>query len=397
MPYKSTLDKPRLDILLYAHDGRGLGHASRGVAIGMALRRLYPGLKVLFVTGCKQTTSLIGPSPLEWMKLPSYETKIIEGSATGVLGNTNIKNCYLGPARAKIIESIIVNFKPRCVLVDHEPLGKREELLPSLKLTKGTNTDWILGVRGVIGKVATVWSESARKTFKKYYRSLLWYGDEGVLGVGAPEMIGEYFATNPIVTGYISRFLEMKQWRHYSSEVYAGTIAVPWLSEVSLTFLESLYRVLLEVGDRYGKWKIFSDLNKLANEANNIKLQFENLSCCVLENISDHYFATLANSRVAIIYGGYNSITDILAAGIPAVVIVRSMNDKEQEEHVQKIIKAKDSLIHAINETEIGWQMLYEALERRLELKVGLDREVKLDGSEVAARTIVEMLTNSST
>ena len=50
----------RLDVLIYAHDGRGLGHASRSIGVGMALRRLYPELKVLFVSGCSLSQELIG-------------------------------------------------------------------------------------------------------------------------------------------------------------------------------------------------------------------------------------------------------------------------------------------------------------------------------------------------
>jgi len=51
------MDNQRLDILLYGHDGRGLGHVSRSVAIGLALRRLYPHLKICVITGCRQTGS----------------------------------------------------------------------------------------------------------------------------------------------------------------------------------------------------------------------------------------------------------------------------------------------------------------------------------------------------
>ena len=72
-----SLSSPRLDLLIYAHDGRGLGHASRGVAVGAAVRRLFPELKVLLLSGCRQTGALIGPIPLDWIKLPAYEKVIV--------------------------------------------------------------------------------------------------------------------------------------------------------------------------------------------------------------------------------------------------------------------------------------------------------------------------------
>jgi predicted glycosyltransferase len=392
MVYSSTLDKSRLDILIYSHDGRGLGHVSRGVTLGMSLRRLFPELRVLFLSGFRQTAMLIGSCPLEWIKLPSYETSIIDGSPRGRRGDINIKNCYLGPARANIIESIIFNFKPRCILVDHEPRGKREELLPSLRLTKGTDTIWILGIRAVVGKVATIWSELSKNTFKDYYHSLLWYGDKRILGDEIPQAIGQYFDTKPISTGYVSRFLELRHWASYTSERFAGTIAVPWLSELSVRLLGNLHGALLEVGDHHGRWVIFTDLNRLEAEDQKIKLKFDDLSACKLENISDQYLASLANSKVAMIYGGYNSLTDIMAAGVPTVVIVREMNEKEQDEHVSNIIKAKPNLIYPMRESEVTQKKLVEALERQLSAEIEEDQEILLKGSEVSARKIVELL-----
>jgi predicted glycosyltransferase len=358
----------------------------------MALRRLFPQLKVLFVSGFKQTATLVGSCPLEWMKLPSYETQIIAGKSKGRLGNTNIKNCYLGPARASILESIITNFKPRCVLVDHDPPGKRDELLPSLRITKETDTIWILGIRAVVGEVAAIWSELSKKVFAEHYHCLLWYGDEKVLGNEILNTIGQYFSTKPIMTGYVSRFLEMKHWTPYNSGKYAGTIAVPWLSETSLTFLENLYKALSELGERYGRWKIFVDLKKLEAVGNNIKLQFNEIPYCSVENVSDRYLAALANSRVALIYGGYNSLTDIMAAKVPSVVIVRGMNDREQEEHVRKISQLKPNLIYVLKESEANWKTLAEGLEQQLNVEVELESEIMLNGAEVSAGKIVEPL-----
>ena len=175
-------DKSRLDILIYAQDGRGLGHVSRSAAIGMALRRLYPELKVLLLTGFKNTQMLLGACPLDWMKLPSYQTVIKKGRARGKIGDMNLKNCYLGPAREKFIESIIWEFRPRQILVDHLPLGRKDELSSSLSLSLDTDTRWVLGMRSISGDDNKLWSEESKKTFKKHYASLLWYGDMSILG-----------------------------------------------------------------------------------------------------------------------------------------------------------------------------------------------------------------------
>ena len=172
---------PRLDLLIYAHDGRGLGHVSRSIAVGAAVRRLFPKLKILLITGCKQTDSLIGPIPLDWIKLPSYTKKVMNGKPVGSVGYTNFKNSYLVRSRANLIQSIVEEYRPRCVLVDHEAPGKRSELVPAVKLE--SDTRWILDLRGIIGQVEDVWSDYATAIFKRHYSALFWYGDESVVGL----------------------------------------------------------------------------------------------------------------------------------------------------------------------------------------------------------------------
>jgi predicted glycosyltransferase len=143
--YSKKLDRSfskRLDVLIYAHDGRGLGHASRGIAIGIAIRRLFPKCKTLFVSGCKQTNALRGPAPLDWIKLPSYETTIIEGKVEGSDGDSNFYKSVLGELRTEMLASMVKIFKPRIALVDHAPSGRREELHRALEETKDTDTLW---------------------------------------------------------------------------------------------------------------------------------------------------------------------------------------------------------------------------------------------------------------
>jgi predicted glycosyltransferase len=111
-----------------------------------------------------------------------------------------------------------------------------------------------------------------------------------------------------------------------------------------------------------------------------------------LENVSDRYLSALANSRVALIYGGYNSLTDIMAAKVPSVVIVRDMNDREQEEHVRKISQLKPDLIYVLKESEAEWKTLAEGLEQQLNVGAGVESEIMLNGAEVAAAKIVEAL-----
>ena len=379
-----TRNDPRLDLLIYAHDGRGLGHASRGVAIGLAVRRLFPALKVLFVSGCKHTGALTGIAPLDWIKLPSYEKIVVDGAPRGRIGNTNLKNSYLVKSRTRLIRAIVGEYRPRCVLVDHEAAGKRDELLPAIGL--GTDTRWVLGLRAVIGNVADVWSATATATFKKHYTALLWYGDAAVLGPGPLQAIRHRYHVEPKPTGYISRLRELTHWEPPPAETdppLAGTIAVSWHTETSMQVLQNLRAALGRIGDRYGRWHVFADFGHPL---------FSDLPFCRVENLSARYLSAIANSRTAVVYGGYNSLADLLSVNIPAVVLLRDIADREQEHHVKKLAACSGASLQVLPEMEASPDHLQAALEKQLNSKPSQSCLADINGAETTAKIIAELI-----
>jgi len=379
-----AISDPRLDLLIYAHDGRGLGHASRGVAVGAAVRRLYPELKVLFLSGCRQTDALIGPVPLDWIKLPAYEKVIVRGAPQARVGKTNLKNSYLVKSRTRLIQAIMAEYRPRCVLVDHEAPGKRAELVPSIE--SAPDTSWILGLRGIIGRVEDVWSQEALAIFKKYYRALFWYGDESVLGQETLRDIETRYGVKPFSTGYVSRLKEILSRTEPAAKTdrpNAGTIAVSWNSPAATSVLTSLQQALARMGDRYGPWRIFT---------NSGKAFFKDLPFCRVEDLSPKYLSALLNSKTALIYGGYNSITDILSAEVPSLVLLRDVSDREQEDHLAKLTASGRTAMSVISETDVSADRLQAALEKLLHTPWPQKGRLNLDGAENAAKKIVEYL-----
>jgi predicted glycosyltransferase len=81
-----------------------------------------------------------------------------------------------------------------------------------------------------------------------------------------------------------------------------------------------------------------------------------------------------------------------MAAKVPSVVIVRGMNDREQEEHVRKISQLKPDLICVLKESEANWKTLVEGLEQQLNVAVAVGSEIMLNGAELAAAKLVETL-----
>ncbi|MEE9531238.1 MAG: hypothetical protein V3W52_09615 [Syntrophobacteria bacterium] len=372
--------------MIYAHDGRGLGHASRSIAIGLALRRLYPQCKTLFVSGCKQAAALIGNGTLDWIKLPSYSTTIVKGRAEGGYGHSNFYKSVLGQLRTEMLASIMKIFQPRIVLVDHAPTGKRNELFRALEVTRDVDTLWVLGLRGIIGDDKDVWSDAAIQCFKNYYDFILWYGDTQVMGDEYPDIIAQRFGVKPVETGYVSRLMESKHLIASEKDTLAGTISIPWGTEATWKFVKTIYGAIKGIGESHGPWRLFVDQEKKEM----IQDLFRNLPFCTVDEVSERYIPSLVKSRVAIVYAGYNSISDVLASRIPAVVLLRDLNDREQQTHVDSLLPFIKEYVTVLTESNTDTQSLQQALERQLHAPPWQDETLNMKGAELSALTLAE-------
>lgn len=382
---------PRLDVLLYAHDGRGLGHASRTIAIGAALRRLAPDLRVLFISGCRLSQELIGDAPLDWLKLPSYETVVEGGKSRGVRGKSNFTDGQLGRIRSEQILDAVKIYRPRLILADHSPQGKHKELLPALQ-AKG-DAHCVLGLRGIVGQVSQVKSALASSIFENHYTSLLWYGDSGVLGNEQLLEIQKYFKTSAVECGYVSGIRERSESLiSCSREKFACTVSVPWIGENTPAFLKHLYNVIAETGDGSGKWMLYLD-DSHPRSAEFYAL-FRQLSWCDIEKPGRRYGSSLRNSRCALIYGGYNSLVDVLSLSLPALVILRDMQDDEQQQHLLKLRHSTASSLAVLPE-ECSEEQLAHVLHN-LPHRTSSAAGINLDGAVNAAKHLLSLLGEGS-
>ena len=384
----------RLDILLYAHDGRGLGHASRTIAIGMALRRLYPQLRVLFVSGCRMSQELIDVAPLDWLKLPAYETEVVHGRSQGRDGLSGFTDQQLAELRTRSLAEIVALYRPRLALCDHSPQGKHRELQAALVEGGKIGTIWVLGIRAVGGGVEQVLSELARRLFAEYYQALLWYGDSDILGGQQLQQLAGIYGKKPVSCGYVSRLTELSHWCQPEPQgaKLAGTLAIPWLGEHSLSLLSALAKALAGIDRAAGDWQLFIDPAGDAARWQQIKALFADLPQCHVEPPSGRrYGQALLNSRIAMVYGGYNSLMDVLAAQLPALIVLRPMRDNEQEIHLEHLLTAVGSRFRLIREEEANVTVLQQALQAALQESVA-PVAINLDGAARAARFLAGLL-----
>lgn len=382
----------RLDILIYAHDGRGLGHVSRSLGIGMALRRLFPELKILFVSGSAFTLELLGGATLDWLKLPAYKTEVMGGVSKGVAGNSMFSDRELGELRSRDLCHIITQYRPKLVLVDHTPQGKHRELIQALEVAPD-DCHWVLGVRGVVGAVKQAKNATTREIYQRYYSDLLWYGDTGVLGKQHCQLLAQQYGVVPFECGYVSRlgeYLLCNGSKNIDSR-WACVVSVPWLGEKSLYFLQCLAEALMQIPADYGSWCLFVDAGDDDLDAHVTDL-FSDLEHCHLERPGRNYAKALMNAESALIYGGYNSLVDVLFAGLPALVVLRDMQDKEQQIHVHCLQEILAGALVSLPENNITAEKLQHLLVQNLNKTVYREKRAEVDGATRAAEYLYSKL-----
>lgn len=382
-------NRSRIDLLIYAHDGRGIGHISRSVAIGLATRRLFPNLKIAVLTGSPFAQMLVGTLPLEILKLPSYQVLVKSGESYGTISNMNIADEEIADLRSNLISGIVDQLKPRCILVDHLPLGKRNELEQTLS-DNSYDCLWILGLRAVLGRVSEYQHSSIRILAFKH---IFWYGDSDIIPNGSTfDHLSPQRRIHEL--GYVSRAFELEKWGAFKQpnvQRSGITISFSWLTKPTSVVLSKLADIAEYVGDKWGQWHVFLGKDYSDGKAEKEIQRLASIPHCSIEPFSDRYLINLSNSRLAIVSGGYNTLTDLIWAGIPSLILVRNTQDAEQIIHVGKL--ANLFCEHWIVKDEEGINKRYmEAIITDLYPKKISRISFNIKGSENAAVLISELL-----
>jgi predicted glycosyltransferase len=148
--------------LLYSHDGLGLGHVRRNLAIAKALSDVSADARILILTGAPEVERLGLPRHVSVAKLP-------------------------GPHRSdqKVLAAAVEIFRPEVLLVDHQPFGAGGELGPALELVRASGGQAILGLPDVLDDAEGVDLEWRRRglfeRIPEYFGRVLVYGQPDVL------------------------------------------------------------------------------------------------------------------------------------------------------------------------------------------------------------------------
>jgi predicted glycosyltransferase len=386
-------------IALYGHDTFGLGHLRRNLTLAHRLARDFPDAHLLALTGSSQAHAFALPPRFDFVKVPSV-TKAEDGAYRA--RSLDMSLAEVADFRSRLIDQTLSSFRPDILIVDHAPAGMAGELRVPLDHLRASqpHVGLVLGLRDVIdepGRVRTDWErEGLLDWMDRTYDRVLVYGARGV-GPSPDE-----YGLSPRLNGRV-RFTQYVLW----SEPCASPADLRALHAV-----EPNERLVLATigGGGDGERVLGALLDAWATlpppDATLLAVTGPLMSAeCVLElktralglprvrviEFEPDLPCLVHGADVVVSMGGYNSMTEILSARVPAVVVPRVTPRLEQ--WIRAEAMAERGLCRVVHPDQATASRL--ASEIRIALDLGPrthDLPFGTDGAAQVSREIRELL-----
>jgi predicted glycosyltransferase len=283
----------------------------------------------------------------------------------------------------------VLSYQPRCVLVDHRPMGQCGELTQCLSEETDSKPLWLLGLRAVVGNGEGVWDDEASSIVKQKYSGILWYGDPRIVRSSYRTSLKLHFGIAVHTIGYVSRALELENWgvlRRCPKDVNRIVVAITWVSHRTGRVLRELNKAVSLIGSQW-TWDFFVPGTFCTDgiaKADNVRVS----------NLDPQYLSVLQRASVAVVFAGCNSILDLCWAQTPAVCVVREMENQEQILH-SKELQGRIPRLRFVDEHCIEAQYLVQLLKGAAD-SGWVGTQLEDAGAERAASFITSKLTSVS-
>jgi predicted glycosyltransferase len=324
-------------VLMYSQDSYGLGHLRRATNLANALVRERDDLSVLLVVDSPVAPFFDLQDHIDFVKLPTV-VKVDAGVFRP--GRLAISYPPVRILRSNVIREVFRQFRPDLVLVDHMPGGANRDLIPALRLMRllDCRTKIVLGLRDIIDNPSvtrTVWKrEGFYDVLKRYYDGVLIYGSPDVFNTAETYGLRDVVRDKVQYCGYVCNMDPVKDPNQLRAKlqcqdqplvaVMAGGGADAYrLMQTylaALPFVNNAVRVTTVMVT--GPFMPESQHRELREQAKRLGVQIHG---SVGDSLSHLNAADLVVSMA-----GYNTMSEILRFGKPAVIVPRQGPSAEQ-------------------------------------------------------------------
>lgn len=355
--------------LFYSHDGVGLGHARRNLAIAAAIKNLAPDASILLACGTAHVERCRVSAAVDFLKLPELRKITNEAYASRRLG---VPQSDIVELRSSLLKAAVLAFRPQVMLVDKHPLGVCRELCPALEVLRASGGRAILGLRDILDDEATVMREwfqgGLLEWIPRYYERVLVYGQRELYDPIARYRFPSWLADCTQFCGYIVGSAMESQpgsrdWiPHGDTADRPLVLATAGGGEDGFFLLRSFIEAARGV-----RWQGVAIAGPLMSPEQQARLRRLATRAGVwFEDSVADLPGMLRWADAVVAMGGYNTLAEVLARGLPVVCVPRTQPRVEQL--IRALTFERAGLLQAARPDELSIEGLRERVESALRI-----------------------------
>ncbi|MBN9693558.1 MAG: hypothetical protein J0M24_25200 [Verrucomicrobia bacterium] len=379
--------------LFYSHDGFGLGHTCRNLAIARALTQLAPQASVLVASGSDDVTRLGVPDRVEILKLPGLRKLANESYGSRYLG---VSSDTVRQLRSRLLQSTVESFQPDVLLVDKHPFGAGGELRPALGSLRALGHRAVLGLRDILDDPATVRQEwephDLPHAIPEHYDAVLVYGHQSLFDTASEYGFPASLLERTHYCGYVVDAPSRQSPRPAATRPSGKPLVLATVGggEDGAELLEAF--LTRSVNEPWERVAVTGPLVS-AKESRRLK------DLADLHGIELHTFIPglqkwFATADVVVCMGGYNTIAQCLAAGARVICVPRTHPRREQWVRAESL--AQRGLLRVLPPEQLTPARLNEEIRQTLAssrsaLRSRIRAQADFTGAATAARHLMDL------
>lgn len=355
-------------VLFYSHDSFGLGHFRRSLTIASYLSRHIDSLSVLMLTGFESPAAFEAPAGIDFVKLPSiwkagpdeYRSRHLRVSFKRVVR-----------MREQMIRTVVRAFAPSMVVVDNVPRGIDGELLPMLRYLRKQlpHTRIVLTLRDVLDapeNVVPQWrSLDVYGVLERFYDEIWVVGSAAVFDPVRLYEMPPQIAEKVRYCGYVVRWSPAGQIEEIRRELDLGNrrlvVASCGGGGDGAPLLRAFVDAAAPLADQGVLSAVFLGPDMPAAERRELKQRLLPLSRAFHTfDFRPDLVSFLSAATCSVSMAGYNTMCEITARGIPAIVVPREYPRYEQLLRAQAF--ADRGLLDLLPQSELSPESLRRLL-----------------------------------
>ena len=389
--------------LFYSHDSLGFGHTRRHLAVAAALAEQAPGATILLATGAEEIARHGLPRQVEVLKLPGLRKDANERYSSRRLP---VSVAEIRSLRSALLAATIKNFRPVVVLVDKHPFGASGEFKSGLKALRRTGGRAVLGLRDILDEPRQVLKEwqpyKMQQRIADYYDQVLVYGERAVFDPVTAYAFPRPLAERTRFCGYVlnresERSLENFEWPFPLREKRTRPVVLATAGggEDGFRTLETFIHAAADA-----PWQAVAVAGPMTPDAELAFLErLAREKGVTLRTFVPHLSALFTSLDALVCMGGYNTLVESAALGVPTVCVPRVTPRIEQLMRAEAFERL--GLLQVCRPHELTPQKLREQICAALkthphDLRTRATTALKFNGAQGAAECLLSLATHTS-